>query len=177
MENKIVRNLFAFSLLICFGLCSCSTPVQQVRPEIQPIVLKEAQTRHLAQGGTVAVPVGVYVPDFETGEGIYYRAQGHLIHKIIGITQLMRGGIFVPNPPTEKEKAQAETYNASLKKLAGATQAERSMLKPPRDFVDEGVWFDQQEQSGGLLMSAATSPKRIFRVTEPFTYDIQKAQP
>jgi hypothetical protein len=172
-----MKSHLVLSLLVALCLFGCSTPVQQVRPGIQPIVLKAAETKHLAQGGTVSVPAGVYMPDFETEEGVYYRAQGHLIHKIIGITQIFRGGIFIPNPATEKELEQAKVYEAELNKINGGGQGQRLSLKPPRDFKDEGVWFDQQEQSGGLLIAAVTSPKRIFRVTEPFNYEIQKQQP
>lgn len=171
-----MKNIFLLSLLTLVVAGGCSTNIKQVRPEIQPIVLKQAQTKHLAQGGTVAVPAGIYIPDFETDEGVYYRAQGHLIHRIIGITQVFRGGIFVPNPPTERELEQAKAYDEALKKMDAGGQGQRLSLKPPRDFKDEGVWFDQQQQSG-LLVAAATSPKRIFRVTEPFNYEVEKLQP
>lgn len=83
--------------------------------------------------GTVLVPAGIYEPDFTTDNGIYYRASTHLIVKALGITQLSRGGIFVPNPPTAQDKADIE----AKKTIPPApTQGHAASLQPPveKDF-------------------------------------------
>src|SRR5437868_6297607 len=102
---KVAQIFLALTFLVLAG---CSTPVQQVKTDVPAIVLKEPQTRKLSVAGTVSVPAGIYQPDFEANNGIYYRAPTHLITKALGLSTIQRGGIFVPNPLIEKEKtAQA----------------------------------------------------------------------
>jgi hypothetical protein len=174
---KIVKGNAFLLILAC--ICSlyvigCSTPVQQVGTDVLPIVLKEPQTGKLSVG-TISVPAGIYEPDFEANNGIYYRAPTHLIGKALGMTFIQRGGIFIPFPPTEKDKADIEARKSMppIDPRNHASQTTAQTLPPEKDFR-MGVWYDQQESSGGLIGYAATSPKRIFRVDEPFVYETQK---
>jgi len=170
-----LKHAFFVSLCLLFVLLlsGCSTPVQMPDANTPAIVLKEAQTRGLTVAGTITVPAGVYAPDFEADNAIYYRAPTHLVSKALGITSLMRGGIVIPNPFTEKEKADIEAEKSKPKRDPTIINHNfASMPKPVRD-LRQGVWYDQQEGSGGLLIYAATSPKRIFHVEEPFNFEVQ----
>src|ERR1700722_13070414 len=159
---KIVKVDILKIVLACFCcvcIAGCSTPVQMPDASVPSIILKEAQTRK-AIGGTVSVPAGVYTPDFIANDGIYYRAPSHLITKALGISSIERGGIFIPNPPTEAQKQEIEIDKIETEKLK-ASGARNQTYPSAGDFLD-GVWFDQQEASGGLLVYAATSPQRIL---------------
>ena len=38
----------------------------------------------------------------------------------------------------------------------------------------QGVWFDQQEASGGLIGLGLTSPKKVWRLKKQIAFDIEK---
>jgi hypothetical protein len=158
--------LLSFTLLFLVG---CSSPVQLPDANVPSIVLKERQVRNLPVSGTVTVPAGTYEPDFEANNGVYYRAPSHLIGKVFGISQLNRGGIFISNPPTDKDKAAIKMWESRTVDAKGHT----TQTPPANIDFRMGVWFDQQEASGGLLVYAATSPQRIYRVDEPFVFEVQ----
>jgi hypothetical protein len=160
-------------LICCIFIAGCSTPVQQVGVDTPPIILKEPQTRKLSPAGTVSVPAGIYKPDFEASNGIYYHAPTHLIVRILGLNSVQRGGIFIPNQPTEEQKEEMEAEKAKPK----SPQDHTISSTPTESDFQMGIWEDQQEGSGGLFAYALTSPKRIFRVTEPFIYEAGTNQP
>src|SRR4051794_18576982 len=88
---------------VCLSLCGCAS-VQLVDDNAPSIVLKEKQTRNLVGLGSVSVPAGVYAPDFTANNGIYYRAPTHIVFKSMGMSNVERGGIFIPNVLTEADK-------------------------------------------------------------------------
>ena len=181
LKGMKIQNENAFAIIaVCiyaFLYAGCSTPVQQVSADALPIILKQPQTRNLSPAGTISVPAGIYVPDFEANNGIYYRAPTHLIAKVLGVTFVQRGGIFIPNPPTEVQQQEMAADKIRVDKLkASGVKNQNSLPNNVGDFLD-GVWYDQQEGSGGLLVFAASSPKRIFRVEEPFIYETQTNKP
>jgi len=85
-------------LLFAFFAGGCST-IQLADPSIKPIVLKESYKRPFAgvYVGGVQIPPGVYLPNFVTKKGVYYRAPSHLIGGLGNMNTLIRGGLYVPN--------------------------------------------------------------------------------
>jgi hypothetical protein len=156
----------------------CSTPVKQVGNDVSAILLKEPQTRKLAGAGSVSVPKGIYEPDFEANNGVYYRAPGHLITKGLGslVTSVVRGGIFIPNPTTEAQKQEIEADRIRVQRAKSEGVRNQTAL-PATDSLLQGIWMDHQEASGGLVLYGITSPKQIYRVTEAFVYETKKSQP
>jgi hypothetical protein len=87
---------------------------------------------------TTTLPAGVYMPDFKTDEGIYYRAPSKIVTGGLGMKLLVRGGIFVPSPAEKDQRL--------------------------------GVWWDQQNQSGGILDKAVSSPTNVHRFDERLVF-------
>jgi hypothetical protein len=49
----------------------------------------------------------------------------------------------------------------------------------PKDHFhprNQGIWFDHQEESSGLLRFAATSPTRVYDVDEAFDFEILRKE-
>lgn len=98
---KKTNALIVFALvLLSFGCKS----VDLVSPDAKAVLLRTQQTATKGPN-TIQLPAGVYEPDFQTAEGIYYRAPGHIISKALGISSVMRGGLFIPFE-SQKDKRQ-----------------------------------------------------------------------
>ncbi len=87
--------------VILLALCGC-THLELADKNTQSILLKQPETRSIIVGiitpGTITFPSGVYDPDFQTQEGIYYRSQKTLIQRALGINEVIHGGLFLPKP-------------------------------------------------------------------------------
>jgi len=138
-----------------------------------PIVLKESQKRTSRGLTTISFPAGLYVPDFQTKEGVYYRAPSKIISRALGMNQVLRGGIFIPFGAEEyyrngepKEKAYQPAKEAHPARPSNTQE-------PALPDYRHAAWFDHQEGSGGLLGHALTSPKNLYRLNAPIIYDVQ----
>ncbi len=87
-----------------FVLSGCATKVSFVSPQTRAIILKEPQTAGFYITDKVQFPAGVYEPDFQSQEGIYYRCPNKMIAGPMGMTLIRRGGIFVPFPSTKDQR-------------------------------------------------------------------------
>ena len=85
--------------VIILTLCGC-THLDLADKTTPSIKLKQPETRSITVGmftpGTITLPSGVYDPDFQTQEGIYYRSQKSLIQRAVGIDEALHGGLFLP---------------------------------------------------------------------------------
>ena len=99
MRLPAKTELFLKSCLLALGLavlgfgCTTATVVDS---GVKPVVLREVQTRKSLGINTIHLPKGVYEPDFQTSEGVYYRAPAKIACDSLGINQVLRGGLFVP---------------------------------------------------------------------------------
>ena len=144
--HLILRTLFAqFSLGLCaldammlihvkasflavsaaILLASCASA--QVVPAGTSTITLNMPQRRPAGLGFVVFPAGTYTPDFQTADGIYYRAPTHLAGGGPGFSRPLRGGLFIPfaNRPNQNQAAWFdEQENASLL-LAATTSTTR----------------------------------------------------
>src|SRR2546422_3397338 len=88
---KSLRSLSPPSLeylLLCFlsavGLCGCKS-VDVADANTPPIVLRETQSRTSRGLNTISFPAGIYVADFKTKQGIYFRAPTKVIVRALGM--------------------------------------------------------------------------------------------
>jgi len=137
-----MKNNFVFCVLACPALilAGCGTTLQVIDQGSPPLVLKTAQESHFYITDLVTFPAGVYTADFKTAAGTFYRAPSKIIHSVIG-------GSFKNARPG-------------------------GIFIPRADDPDRrpGVWFDQQEASGGLLGYAASSPTKVSRLRDAISY-------
>ena len=91
---------------------------------MQSIRLKQPETRSIVVGlltpGKVTLPAGVYEPDFQTKEGIYYRTQKTLIQRAVGINEALHGGLFLPKPNT-RDRRQGYWEDVTIRDTIGTT--------------------------------------------------------
>ena len=78
-------------------------------------IVVKGQERRSVELGHVVFPTGVYVPDFQTTEGIYYLAPTKLAAGGLGISRPQRGGLFIPHPgrPDQKQAAWFDQEESS----------------------------------------------------------------
>ena len=100
-------QLTTFLLLIVGTvLLNSCVSVQPVPPNTPSITLDQAYTRKTERliNWDIVFPAGVYQADFQTDKGIYYLAPT----SIICAGQSMRGGLFIPKSPSEKQAGWIE---------------------------------------------------------------------
>lgn len=93
-------------LLFAIVAVGCES-VQPVAANTPSIILKKAENRSRAFGSSVDFPAGVYAPDFQTDEGIYYMAPTKLIFNGMGIHRPQGGGLFVAHPKSSDQRQGA----------------------------------------------------------------------
>lgn len=99
-----MRYLF---ILIGFSfLCAGCESVQPIAENTPSIVISKPQHRPTVMGGSVDFPVGIYVPDFQTDEGVYYLAPTMIIWNALGTHRPHRGGLFIAHT-NAKDQRQA----------------------------------------------------------------------
>jgi len=59
---------------------------------------------------TIHFPAGLYEPDFQTDEGVYYKANRKVVVDSLGINQVLRGGLFIPFQ-SQKDQRQAAWFD------------------------------------------------------------------
>ncbi len=92
MKIKHIIPILLFAVL-AVG-CKSAMPIADGTPSIK---LKTREHRSTFVGGSVDLPAGVYVPDFQTDEGVYYSAPTKIIWTAIGGSRPKRGGLFIPH--------------------------------------------------------------------------------
>ena len=97
---------YLFILVTAAFLCGCES-VKLADSSLKPIVLKETYQRVSKGLNTIQFPSGVYQPDFTTTDGVYYRASTHLAESALGIHQIMRGGLYIPNSSDSDQRQGA----------------------------------------------------------------------
>src|SRR5437867_2974448 len=140
------KALFPIFLLPCFFGCKS---VDVADPTTPPIVLKESQKRISRGLTTISFPAGTYVADFQTKDGVYYRAPTKIITHAMGMNSVLRGGLFVPFGAEEfyKSGTWKEQKFKSAKETHGAT--EMNNREPVGPDFRHALWIDHQEGSGG----------------------------
>ena len=81
--------------LIVFLAIGCKS-VQPIPENTPSIVIKTPTSGPTVMGGRVDFPAGIYAPEFQTDEGIYYLAPTKLVFGGMGIHRPKRGGLFLP---------------------------------------------------------------------------------
>src|SRR4051812_23718163 len=84
-----LKLIFAVLALLCSG-CKTAQVAADNTPSIR---LEKAETRHSGIA-TVHFPGGLYTPDFQTDEGVYYKAEKKLVVRELGNDLVLRGGLF-----------------------------------------------------------------------------------
>jgi len=110
--------------------------VQVLDSTATPIILKQAEQRVSAEGFQILFPAGMYVADFKTKTGTYYRAPDKLSLKTDAETRVAIGGVYVPTTadPDQRQGAWLE------EKEAGEFRIKVSGLKRTYRF-SEGIAF------------------------------------
>src|SRR5438445_13765781 len=94
-----MKRIFAFGIILfCFGTGCASVSV--VDSSIKSIELKQSEKRSFGLT-SFEFPAGVYTPDFQTKDGIYYRASAKMVQHLMGMSKVSRGGLFVPFPKSQ----------------------------------------------------------------------------
>jgi hypothetical protein len=86
-------------------LSGCVSPPEAFNGRPVSLRISLTQNVHLSGSHTVSLPVGEYKPEFQTKEGIFFKAPSALVSKNgrFPAGQLRQGGIFLPNlPETDK---------------------------------------------------------------------------
>ncbi len=136
---KTERSLIIVILLLLVAGCAS---IQLTEPGTPSIVVKSQERRSVGLGHVV-LPTGVYVPDFQTKEGIYYLAPTKLAAGGLGISRPQRGGLFIPHPgrPDQRQAAWFDQQESSAGLLgAGASSTTRlwSFKEPVAYEVQKG---------------------------------------
>lgn len=141
-QRAKMKSIFKTGLLACLALIfvSCGTTLQVIDQNTAPLVLDSSQQSHFYITDVVTFPAGVYGADFKTEAGTFYRAPSKMIHSVVG-------GSF-----------------------KAARRGGIFIPRPDDSDTRPGVWFDQQEASGGLLGYAASSPTKVSRLRDPIRY-------
>src|SRR5438105_6471029 len=92
MKIKRIIPILLFAVLSV----GCKS-VQPIAGNTPSIAVKTPQHRPTVLGGSVDFPAGIYAPDFQTDQGIYYLAPTKLVVSGLGMHRPKRGGLFVPH--------------------------------------------------------------------------------
>jgi hypothetical protein len=139
---KFLQYIFLTALLLAFNGCATKV-ISFVSAGTPAIILKESQkVGYWIGDNAVEFPSGVYQPDFQSQEGIYYRTPTRLIASNsldpLG-PMIKRGGIFIPFPASKDQR--------------------------------HGVWFDHQDASPSVITLAVTSPKKVWRLKQQIVFE------
>jgi hypothetical protein len=97
---KLYLTLIVAALL----LTSCATSYRPAPPGTQAITIANVEERKVRAGVRVILPVGDYVPDLATDDGIYYLAPSSVILANPIYQTPGRGGLFVPFPTAKDQR-------------------------------------------------------------------------
>jgi hypothetical protein len=110
-----VLRYLAFALLIVAG--GCANRPQVIESGVAPILLDKARVAQIDANETVTFPAGMYLPDFKTDEGTYYRSPSKLLHTAPNRSSNapLPGGLFVPFPgkPDQRQGVWFENRDGS----------------------------------------------------------------
>ena len=98
MKIKPIIPILLF-VVLAVG-CKSVQPIADGTPSI---VIKKLETRKSGLGH-ITFPVGIYTPDFQIKEGVYYLAPTKLIAGGLGMNRPQRGGLFIPKPDAPNQK-------------------------------------------------------------------------
>src|SRR5437870_5599782 len=136
-----MKTKTAFFLLLAILLTACKS-VQPIEENAPSIVLKKPETRMLttayAMGSPqITFPAGVYTPDFQTENGIYYLAPT----KLVTGHRPYRGGLFIPKL-TAKDQTQAAWFDneSAAGGLLGLAESSTTRLFG----IDEPIEYEVQ---------------------------------
>jgi hypothetical protein len=121
--NKLLVLMIGLSVL-CVG-CESVQPIAENTPSI---VIKKPEHRAMnLMGLNVDFPAGVYAPDFQTKEGIYYLAPTMLVWNALGTHRPPRGGLFIPNQsnPDQRQASWLDQEEDAVILTAGMSSTTR----------------------------------------------------
>ena len=97
MNMKSISYLLSIVLAI-ITLSGCKTiEISLPSPNTPAIKLNHAQTVELERPVKIDFPSGIYIPEFQTAEGIYYKCPTKIIeHAPLVGSSVRRGGLFIP---------------------------------------------------------------------------------
>lgn len=101
----------AVSALLLGG---CSS-VQVLDTTSRPITLKQLEQRVSVEGLHISFPAGLYLADFKTKIGTYYRATDKLPVTTNGENRSRTGGLYIPseNDPDQRQGAWFDEQDAA----------------------------------------------------------------
>lgn len=94
-SSPFTRIAHAATILVGGALltgCAALSPPKSGRASI---VVSAAQTA-TARGSTIRYPAGLYAPEFENADGIFYRAPSEIVATAMGLRTNAPGGVFIP---------------------------------------------------------------------------------
>lgn len=102
-KSMKAKPIICLALAVLLSGCMSTTVVNST---IKPIVVKEP-CRRSHFGGSFELPPGVYEPDFQSEQGVYYRAPAKLVNHALGMNVVQRGGLFIPFPKSKDQRQGA----------------------------------------------------------------------
>ena len=138
IRMKIERSLIIVAVLLLVAGCAS---VQLTEPGTPSIVVKNQERRSVGLGHVV-LPTGIYVPDFQTKEGVDYLAPTKLAAGGLGVTRPQRGGLFIPHPgrPDQRQAAWFDQQESSAGLLGAAASSTTRLWR-----LKEPVAYDIQK--------------------------------
>lgn len=138
------------AIIVILGLltgCAVSTPtgVQVVSANFKPITLSAVTTNTVVTElgeGTVILPAGVYQPDFQANEGVFYRAPARIL-------------IVVPILTSPNDKRKSDDLKAKSIVTGGLVLTKSAMPSDPT-----AMWYEPLSGGAGL-------PPRIYHLKNP----------
>jgi hypothetical protein len=127
------------------GCVATPTNVQVVSANFKPISLSEVTTNTVVTEfgeGTVTFPAGVYQPDFQANEGVFYRAPARII-------------VVVPLRPTPNDQRKPGDLKSKSIVTGGLVLTKDAIPSDPKT-----MWYEVR--SGG-----AGRPPRIYPLKNP----------
>lgn len=170
---RITPYWLALVLPIVLSACKSATVAEAKWPTL---VVREPQSRNYWVANKVTFPACEYEPDFQTKNGVYFKATKKIVTHALGTDFIARGGLFVPfaeGGTRLATLAESGTRRPTPTNVKGAPRI-MSQTESERTDFRHGVWFDHQEGSGGLAGFAASSPKNVYRFDEPISYEIKE---
>jgi hypothetical protein len=96
--------------VVCFCTFLGCSSVQVLDASSRPIFVKEVQQRDTTEGMHVSFPSGMYLPDFKTTTGTYYRATDKLVVTTNRENRARTGGLYLPSE-TDPDQRQGVWFD------------------------------------------------------------------
>jgi hypothetical protein len=112
--SAVLKHLALAAFILA---AACANRPQVIESGVAPISLEKMQVGRISTNESVIFPAGMYLPDFKTDEGTFYRSPSALLHTAPnrGTNAPLAGGLFLPFPgkPDQRQGAWFENRDNS----------------------------------------------------------------